>query len=112
MTLAADFRLVSRRAKIGFAFAQRGLVPEACSSWFLPRLVGVTQALEWTITGEVFAAEDAAHTGLFSGFHEEADLLPAALDLARHPQFSARFSRPSQASNVDHARCGPSAYRP
>src|SRR6185312_7773564 len=62
MTLPMDIRLVAEGAKIGFVFARRGIVPEACSSWFLPRIVGISQAMEWVATGRVFSAEEA-HTG-------------------------------------------------
>ena len=64
MTLPMDIRLASTSAKIGFVFARRGIVPEACSSWFLPRLVGISQALEWCYTGRVFGADEALDGGL------------------------------------------------
>lgn len=83
MTLPMDIRLASTNAKIGFVFARRGLVPEAASSWFLPRLVGVSQALEWTYTGRVFPAQEALDGGLVRSLHEPDDLLPAANELAR-----------------------------
>jgi enoyl-CoA hydratase/carnithine racemase len=63
MTLAMDFRLASEDARFGFVFTRRGLVPEACSSWFLPRLVGISQALDWVLTGRVFAAAEALSGG-------------------------------------------------
>ena len=59
MTLPMDVRIASDNAKFGFVFAKRGIVPEACSSWFLPRIVGVSQSLEWMMSGEVFSAEEA-----------------------------------------------------
>src|SRR5262245_7961674 len=62
MTLPMDVRIAARGARMGFVFARRGIVPEACSSWFLPRLVGISRAAEWVYTGRVFSAEEA-HTG-------------------------------------------------
>lgn len=82
MTLPMDFRLASTTAKIGFVFARRGIVPEACSSWFLPRLVGISQALEWCFTGRVFGADEALNGGLVRSIHAPDDLLPAARALA------------------------------
>jgi enoyl-CoA hydratase/carnithine racemase len=64
MTLPMDVRLAAEGAKIGFVFARRGIVPEACSSWFLPRIVGISQAMEWVATGRVFSAEEALAGGL------------------------------------------------
>lgn len=64
MTLPMDVRLAAESAKIGFVFARRGIVPEACSSWFLPRLVGISQAARWCYSGRVFSAEEAAAGGL------------------------------------------------
>ena len=83
MQCAMDIRLASDNARYGFVFAKRGIVPEACSSWFLPRLVGISQALEWTYTGRVFGAEEAQKGGLVRSIHKPADLLPAARDLAQ-----------------------------
>jgi enoyl-CoA hydratase/carnithine racemase len=82
MTLPMDIRLVSSTAKIGFVFARRGIVPEACSSWFLPRVVGISQAAEWCYTGRVFRAEEALAGGLVRSIHEPEDLLPAAYAIA------------------------------
>ena len=82
MTLPMDIRLASESARFGFVFARRGLVPEACSSWFLPRVVGINTALEWTITGRVFDAQEAVDRGLIRSVHAPDDLLPAAYDLA------------------------------
>jgi enoyl-CoA hydratase/carnithine racemase len=82
MTLPMDFRLAVAGAKIGFVFARRGIVPEACSSWFLPRLVGISQAMEWVATGRVFTAEEALAGGLVRSVHAADDLLPAAHALA------------------------------
>jgi enoyl-CoA hydratase/carnithine racemase len=83
MQCAMDMRLASDNARYGFVFAKRGIVPEACSSWFLPRLVGISQALEWTYTGRIFGAEEAQRGGLVRSIHKPEDLLPAARDLAQ-----------------------------
>ena len=82
MTLPMDFRLASTSAKIGFVFSRRGIVPEACSSWFLPRLVGISQALEWCFSGRVFDADEALRGGLVRSVHQPDELLPAARALA------------------------------
>ena len=78
MTLPMDFRLASDSARFGFVFARRGIVPEATSSWFLPRLVGLPQALEWTYSGKVVDATEALGGGLIRSVHAPDDLLPAA----------------------------------
>src|SRR4051794_30558625 len=83
MTLPMDIRLAAHSAKIGFVFARRGIVPEACSSWFLPRLVGISQAMEWVATGRVFGADEAQRGGLVRSVHASEELLPAARELAR-----------------------------
>src|SRR5690606_37208635 len=83
MTLPMDIRLASTSSKFGFVFARRGLVPEACSSWFLPRVVGVSRALEWCYRGDVFGADEALAGGLVRSVHEPDDLLPAAREIAR-----------------------------
>jgi enoyl-CoA hydratase/carnithine racemase len=83
MTLPMDVRLAAAGAKIGFVFVRRGIVPEACSSWFLPRIVGVSQALEWVETGRVFTADEALAGGLVRSVHSPEDVLGAALALAR-----------------------------
>lgn len=83
MTLPMDIRLASDSAKFGFVFAKRGIIPEACSSYFLPRLVGIQQATEWVYTGRVFGAEEALAGGLVRSVHAPDDLLPAAHELAR-----------------------------
>lgn len=83
MTLPMDIRLVARGAKIGFVFARRGIVAEAASSWFLPRLVGPQQAMEWVLTGRVFDAEEALAGGLVRSIHDPDELLPAAYEIAR-----------------------------
>lgn len=82
MTLAMDMRLCVRDAKLGFVFAGRGIVPEACSSWFLPRLVGISQALEWCYSARIFRAEEALEAGLLRSVHEPDQLLAAARALA------------------------------
>jgi enoyl-CoA hydratase/carnithine racemase len=82
MTLPMDIRLASENAKFGFVFAKRGIVPEACSSYFLPRLVGIQQATEWVYTGRVFSADEALSGGLVRSVHAADDLLPAARALA------------------------------
>ena len=83
MQLAMDIRLASSTARYGFVFARRGIVPEAASSWFLPRIVGIQQALEWCYTGRIFDAEEARAGGLVRSIHAPDDLLHAARSLAR-----------------------------
>ncbi|MCB1424297.1 MAG: crotonase/enoyl-CoA hydratase family protein [Zhengella sp.] len=83
MQLPMDIRLASQNARFGFVFARRGIVPEAASSWFLPRLVGMSQALEWSYTGRVFDAQEAKAGGLVRSVHAPDDLLGAAHALAR-----------------------------
>jgi enoyl-CoA hydratase/carnithine racemase len=83
MTLPMDVRLASEDAKMGFVFTRRGIVPEACSSWFLPRIVGISQAVEWATTGRVFTAQEALAGRLVRSVHPADELLPAAYDLAR-----------------------------
>ena len=82
MTLPMDVRLASETARFGFVFSRRGIVPEACSSWFLPRLVGISQAAEWVYTGRVFDAAEARRGGLVRSVHAPDELLPAARALA------------------------------
>ena len=82
MQLAMDIRLASEDARFGFVFARRGIVPEACSSWFLPRAVGIQQALEWTYSGRVFPAQEALDGGLVRSLHKPDELLPAARAIA------------------------------
>jgi enoyl-CoA hydratase/carnithine racemase len=82
-TLPMDVRLASARARFGFVFSRRGLVPEACSGWFLPRVVGISRALEWVSSGRVFDAREALEGGLVRSLHEPEQLLPAAWSLAR-----------------------------
>lgn len=82
MTLPMDLRIASTTARFGFVFARRGIVPEAASSWFLPRVVGISQALEWSYSGRVFDAAEALSGGLVRSLHEPEDLLPAARRIA------------------------------
>jgi enoyl-CoA hydratase/carnithine racemase len=82
MTLPMDVRLVAEDAKLGFVFARRGIVPEACSSWFLPRLVGISRAMEWVATGRVFPAAEALEGGLVRSVHPGGEVLGAARALA------------------------------
>jgi enoyl-CoA hydratase/carnithine racemase len=83
MTLAMDIRLAADDARVGFVFARRGIVPEACSSWFLPRIVGISRAMEWVATGRVFSAQEALEAGLVRSLHPAGELLDAAYGLAR-----------------------------
>jgi enoyl-CoA hydratase/carnithine racemase len=83
MTLAMDLRLASTKARIGFVFGRLGIVPEAASTWFLPRIVGVQQALEWIYSAEILTAEQALAGRLVRSVHEPEDLLEAAYGLAR-----------------------------
>ncbi len=83
MQLPMDIRLASETARFGFVFARRGIVPEAASSWFLPRLVGMQQALEWCYTGRVFDAQEALKGGLIRSVHPAGELLAEARTLAR-----------------------------
>jgi enoyl-CoA hydratase/carnithine racemase len=82
MTLPADIRLAAESARFGFVFARRGLVPEAASSWFLPRVVGISKAMEWVATGRVFPAAEALAGGLVSRVLPDAELLPTARSIA------------------------------
>ncbi|MFP3943312.1 MAG: crotonase/enoyl-CoA hydratase family protein [Alphaproteobacteria bacterium] len=83
MQLPMDVRLASEDARFGFVFSRRGLVPEACSSWFLPRVVGISQALEWVFSGRVFSAREALDGGLVKALYKPEELMPAARELAR-----------------------------
>ena len=83
MTLPMDVRIAAKGAKIGFIFARRGLVPEAGSAWFLPKLVGLPQALRWCLSGRIFEADEAKAGGLVSEFVEPAELLDRANEIAR-----------------------------
>jgi len=83
MTLPMDVRLAADDARIGFVFARRGIIPEACSSWFLPRVVGISRAMEWVATGRVFSAQEGLEAGLLRSIYPKDELLPAAYALAR-----------------------------
>ncbi len=83
MTLPMDIRLASDQAKFGFVFAKRGIVPEAASSWFLPRIVGISQAAEWCFTGRMISAAEAKEGRLVRSVHEASDLLGAARAIGR-----------------------------
>jgi len=98
MTLPMDVRLASTEARFGFVFSRRGIVPEAASSWFLPRLVGISRAMEWVASGEVFTAEEALDGGLVRSLHAPDDLVPAAVALAK------RMTQDSSAVSVAVAR--------
>jgi enoyl-CoA hydratase/carnithine racemase len=92
MTLPMDIRLAAEGIKIGFVFARRGIVPEACSSWFLPRIVGISQAMEWVATGRVFSADEALAGGLVRSVHPGEELLGVARALAREISEAAPVS--------------------
>lgn len=83
MTCAMDIRLVSTKAKVGFVFNKIGITPEACSSWFLPRVVGLSTALEWCYTAEILQADTLVDAGFAKAAHEPDDLLPAAYAIAQ-----------------------------
>jgi len=95
MTLACDVRLAVPGAKLGFVFAQRGIAPDACSSWFAPRIVGLEQALKWFMSGRIFLSEEALEKGLVSELPAREALLPRAHALAR--EFTAATSAVSVA---------------
>lgn len=83
MQLPFDIRLASDNARFGFVFARRGITPEACSSWFLPRLVGMQTSLEWCMTGRIFDAQEALRAGLIRSIHAPGELMDAAREIAR-----------------------------
>ncbi|WP_054635885.1 crotonase/enoyl-CoA hydratase family protein [Thalassobacillus sp. C254] len=83
MTLPMDIRIASTGAKMGFVFASRGIVPESCSSWFLPRIVGISKASEWVYTGKIIKAEEAFESGLVNEIVSPEELLPAAIEKAK-----------------------------
>ena len=82
MTLPMDIRICSDRAKFGFVFAKRGIVPEACSSWFLPKIVGISNALQWCLSGKIFQPTEALEKGLITEITSEEDLLKRAKEIA------------------------------
>ena len=98
MQCAMDIRLASENAKYGFVFSKRGIVPEAASSWFLPRVVGISTALEWTFSGRIFKADEALERGFVRSIHAADELLPAARALA------AEFCNETSAVSVAMAR--------
>ncbi len=122
MTLPMDVRLASEEARIGFVFARRGIIPEACSSWFLPRVVGISRAMEWVATGRVFSAREGLEGGLIRSVHSAQELIPAARALAAEiventapvsvararardrPEHRARVGGARAAADVAHAR--------
>jgi len=97
MALPMDIRLASTEAKIGFVFSRRGIVLEACSNWFLPRIVGMSKALEWAMSGRIFPAVEAHEAGLVRSLHPPEELLPAAYAIAR--EIAANTSAISVALN-------------
>jgi enoyl-CoA hydratase/carnithine racemase len=101
MTLPMDVRIASSAARMGFVFSRRGVVPEACSTWFLPRVVGISQAAEWVYSGRVFPAAEALAGGLVSRVVEPDALLPAARGLAREaPSAAWSWAAPSWVSAI------------
>jgi enoyl-CoA hydratase/carnithine racemase len=116
MTCAMDIRLASEKARIGFVFNKIGITPEACSSWFLPRVVGISRALEWTYTAEILSAEQALEGGLVRSVHAPENLLaeayaiaakivkhsPVSIALSRHMMYRcAAQAHPVEAHKVD-----------
>ena len=83
MTLPMDIRIASETARMGFAFTRRGIVPDACCTWFLPRIVGINRAAEWTLTGRVFSAQEALQNGLVSRVEPQERLIKTAQEIAR-----------------------------
>ena len=92
MTLSADVRIAAPNIKMGMVFAARGIIAEGCSSYFLPRLVGISKALEWAMSARIFRSEEALEAGLLRSIHEPDDLLPAAQELAREFAANSRVS--------------------
>ena len=90
MTLPMDIRIASKSARFGFVFSRRGAVPEACSSWFLPRLVGISKALDWCYTGKVFNSQEALQYGLVSDVLSDDKLIDRALEIGA--SYSAKTS--------------------
>ena len=105
MTLPMDVRLAADDARMGFVFARRGIVPEACSSWFLPRVVGISRAMEWVSTGRVFSAQEGLDAGLLRSLHSTDELIPAARARTRdRRQRRARVRRAGAPDDVADAR--------
>lgn len=93
MTLPMDIRIASHTAKMGIVFARRGIAVDACSSWFLPRVVGISKAVEWSVTGRIFSAQEAYQSGLVSQLAAPEEVIPAARSLAREiAQYAAPVS--------------------
>jgi enoyl-CoA hydratase/carnithine racemase len=102
MTLPMDIRLASEDARMGFVFARRGIIPEACSSWFLPRVVGISRAMEWVSTGRVFSAQEGLEAGLLRSVHPAGELLDAEHPMLAHRADSrGMFSRGQSADAVE-----------
>ena len=93
MTLPMDMRILSEDAKLGFVFARRGYVNEACSSWFLPRIVGLSKAVEWVTTGRIIGAEEALHSGLVSEVVPHSRVYARVLLLLLYRNCSGRSGR-------------------
>src|SRR4029453_19378662 len=83
MTLPMDVRIAAEDARFGLPFTRRGIVPESCATWFLPRIVGIATAVDWAVTGRVFDADEALAAGLVRELVAPADVLPRALEVAR-----------------------------
>jgi enoyl-CoA hydratase/carnithine racemase len=83
LTLPCDIRIAATGSKIGFVFTRRGIVPDGCATWFLPRVVGISRALQWCLSGALIPTEQALAAGLFLSLHDPADVLPMALEMAR-----------------------------
>ena len=98
MTLPMDIRIASKSARFGFVFSKRGAVPEACSSWFLPRIVGISKALDWCYTGKVFNSQEALQHGLVSEVISDDILIDRALEIG------ASYSGKTSAISVSLAR--------
>ncbi len=98
MTLPMDIRIASKSARFGFVFSRRGAVPEACSSWFLPRIVGISKALDWCYTGKVFTSQEALQYGLVSDVISDDNLIERALEIG------SSYSSKSSAISVSLAR--------
>ena len=114
MQLAMDIRIASEAARFGFVFSQRGIVPEAASSWFLPRIVGISQALEWCYTGRVFPAQEALAGRLVSKVVPPDDLLPTARALAKEIRRKDRagVGGADPADDVAHDRAPTIRWKP
>lgn len=97
MTLPCDIRIAARKAKYAFPFVRRGIVFDGGASWFLPRLVGFSKAYEWSLKGNFIDPEDGLRAGLFSELHDNEDVLPRALEMARD---LAQNCSPSSTANM------------